>query len=177
MAQAIDGNCLDEFGCWAWEKARVCISLLLCQSPLHPYPALCDDLDQQLLNPNAVEKLIALLQELLSTIIEMNNSQLVGLKRCFNIAARVGFGIQRDLRPWRFSFVPSGTGEVGLNDKASLVSRNCAPFRITECGDQEDFASNKQVTLFPALIALGDESVLRHYAPAVILPAEFARWK
>ncbi|PVH75252.1 hypothetical protein DL98DRAFT_593381 [Cadophora sp. DSE1049] len=153
MANAIEGNFLDEFGCWACEKTRVYISFLLCQSPMHPYPALCDDFDQQ------------------------NGQQpAVSIEKCLEIAARVGFGIHRDLRPWRFSFAHHGTKETRLSDTAPLVPRKLAPFLATEHDDMEEFVSDKQVTLFPALIAIGDASGLRHQVPAVIVAAEFGTW-
>ncbi|PVH85170.1 hypothetical protein DL98DRAFT_583765 [Cadophora sp. DSE1049] len=145
IAEGIDGNCLDEFGCWAWEKARVYVCFLLCKSPIHPYTALCDDLDQQSVNPGSVEKLVALMRDLLGPFMEMNDNQLLRLKQCFDIAARVGFGIQRDLRPWQFSFIHRETTEIQLNDVAPLASRKLAPFLATSYDNMKDFISNEQV--------------------------------
>ncbi|KAL5331670.1 hypothetical protein ACEPPN_001205 [Leptodophora sp. 'Broadleaf-Isolate-01'] len=175
-AKAIDGNHFDEFGCWAWEKARVYLCFLLCQTPIYPLAALCDDLDQQPVNPDAIDKLIGLSQALLEPFIELNDSELLELKRCFNIASRVGFGILRDLRPWCFSFDNFGPKETRLNDTAPLIQRRLAPFSATRRDEIEDFVSDERAIIFPALIALGDESGLRYQDPAVIVAAEFETW-
>ncbi|PVH84319.1 hypothetical protein DL98DRAFT_85483 [Cadophora sp. DSE1049] len=55
-------------------------------------------------------------------------------------------------------------------------SRELAPFSATAYSETEDFVSDRQVTLFPALIALGDESGLRHHIPAVIEAVQVGKW-
>ncbi|KAG4437764.1 hypothetical protein IFR05_006749 [Cadophora sp. M221] len=105
----------------------------------------CDDLKQQSVNPGAAEKLVALVQDLLKPFMEIDNDQLLGLRDCFSIAARVGFGIQRDLRPWEFSFMHHGAKDIRLNDIAPVEPHTPAPFFAPKYDDIDNLASEKHV--------------------------------
>ncbi|KAG4443944.1 hypothetical protein IFR05_000584 [Cadophora sp. M221] len=145
IAQSIDGNNFDEFGCWAWAKARVCMCSLLCESSVRPFPALRDDLNQPSIDPNSVERLVTLIHDLLKPFIAVANRELCELRQCFSIAALVSLGMQRDLRPWRFSFAHDDAEQARLNHMAPLRARQLAPFSVT-CSDTfDDFVSQKTV--------------------------------
>ncbi|KAH7378585.1 hypothetical protein BKA64DRAFT_245098 [Cadophora sp. MPI-SDFR-AT-0126] len=148
-AQSIDGNKFDEFGCWAWEKTRVYMCFLLCPSLRLSLPALHEDLKQQPVNPEGVNKLVNLVRDLLEPhIISLEDSQqLLGFRKCFDIAAVLGFGIQRDLRPWRFSFAHRDPEEGRHDETTAVRARQLAPFSIASSSDitDDDFVSRKEV--------------------------------
>ncbi|KAK0107498.1 hypothetical protein ONS96_003308 [Cadophora gregata f. sp. sojae] len=175
-AHAVDGNEFDEFRCWAWEKTRVYLSFLSCKEPVRVHESLIDDLGEPAINPGAGERLVSLVRDLLQPFVEMDDGE---LERCVGIAAVLGFGMQRDLRPWKVGFSQRYSGgKARLDDEGVVRERTLAPFSVLVDDDEaEDFVADGQVTLFPALVALGDESGLRHENPVVIEGVRVGEWK
>ncbi|PVH73492.1 hypothetical protein DL98DRAFT_595008 [Cadophora sp. DSE1049] len=173
----LSSKTFDEFSYWAWEKTRVYLCHLLC--PTDPLTVLRDDLKQPLPNPTGADHLLGLVCDLLAPFLTLHNDKSDAIKRCIGISTRVGLALQRDLRPWGLSFLFAHTvaSPGGLREPAKVLPFNGKPLWKFDAEDQQDFVTEKEVTLFPALVALGDDSGRRHEVPIVIVAAEVEGWK
>lgn len=144
VAAVINGNYVDEFGLWGWEKVRVYMCYMFCQTPILPLSVLLDDMEQEQPHPGAEDELVSLLRRLLEPFLDMEQVEVIELsRRCLNIAARVGLGIHRDLRPWSWSFVDMGAKEQRLSERVSSVRKQKASLSIRDSGNPESFITDQ----------------------------------
>ncbi|KAL5328164.1 hypothetical protein ACEPPN_001660 [Leptodophora sp. 'Broadleaf-Isolate-01'] len=167
----------DEFSYWAWEKTRVYLCHLLC--PTDPLKVLREDLKQPLPNPPAEDHLLGLLRDLLGPFLTLHDDESDALRRCVRIATRFGLALQCDLRPWGLSFCFAHTvpSPGGLREPAQVLPFERESLWKFDTEDRKDLVTEKEVTLFPALLALGDDSGRRHEVPIVIVAAQVGSWK
>ncbi|KAH9204626.1 hypothetical protein DL95DRAFT_495441 [Leptodontidium sp. 2 PMI_412] len=142
-------------------------------------PVLREDLKQPLPNPPAEDHLLGLLRDLLGPFLTLHDDESDALRRCVRIATRFGLALQRDLRPWGLSFCFAHTvpSPGGLREPAQVLPFERESLWKFDTEDRKDLVTEKEVTLFPALLALGDDSGRRHEVPIVIVAAQVGSWK